>query len=422
MLGLGVVGSGVASVLLSKTESLGDRAGCPLELLGILVRDKVKKRSVEIPPGLLTTNPSDILHNPAVDIVVELMGGEQPALEYIELALDQGKSVVTANKEVIAKFGPRLFALAQQRGANLLFEASAGGGIPIVASLQEDFQANQVTGVEAIINGTTNYMLTQMAHQGIDFQVALEEAQKLGYAEPDPTNDIEGIDAAYKLAILATLAFQVWIRPQDVYHEGISQLAGRDFRYARELGYVIKLLAIAKEENEAVQARVHPVFLHQEELLAKVDGVFNAIQIEGDLMGKVLLYGQGAGPRATASAILADVLDITGCLSTSRTGRPLPRLDSSKRMKPITELETRYYIRMNVTDRPGVLAQITKILGDWEISIASVIQKEAYIESQSAEIVIMTQKAREAATQEALRELRRLEVVNDIGTVVRVED
>ncbi|MDP2954673.1 MAG: homoserine dehydrogenase, partial [Chloroflexota bacterium] len=266
LMGLGVVGGGVARTLAEKGERLAKEVGCPLSLRKVLVRDPSKERT--LPAHLLTTDPQVMLADPAIDIIVEAMGGENPALEHIQAALGAGKQVVTANKEVIAKHGPQLFALAQQRGVNLLFEASVGGAIPVIAPFQQNLLANRISALHAIINGTTNYILTRMAKDSLEFQVALREAQELGYAEPNPENDIEGIDAAYKLSILASLAFHTWIYPDQVYREGISRLAARDFRYARELGYVIKLLAIAREEDGAIQARVHPTLLEEDLPLA----------------------------------------------------------------------------------------------------------------------------------------------------------
>ncbi|MBM2832030.1 MAG: metM [Dehalococcoidia bacterium] len=310
LLGLGVVGSGVAQVLLQKADFLERQAGSPLSLKRVLVRHPGKRRSLKIAPALLTTRAEDILQDPAVDIVVEVIGGESPAREYIREALQRGKSVVTANKEVMAKYGPELLSLAGEKGVFLHFEASVGGGIPLIAPFQRDIRANDIRGIHAIINGTCNYILTRMAREGAEFAEALKSAQELGYAEADPTNDIEGIDASYKLAILASLAFQMVVRPEDVYREGISRLALRDFKFARELGYAIRLLAIAKRDGDSVEVRVHPVLLPEDYLLAKVDGVFNAVQVEGDLFGKLLFYGQGAGALPTASAVVTDILAI----------------------------------------------------------------------------------------------------------------
>ena len=309
LLGGGVVGSGVARVLIDKGETLGELVGRPLSLEGVLVRDAAKRRPNGPPADLLTTEAGDILDNPRVDVVVEVMGGQQPALDYLLRSISAGKHVVTANKEVMARHGPDLLARALDRGVRVLFEASVAGGTPIIAPLTRDLAANEVVAIRAIINGTTNYILTRMAQQGVDFDAALAEAQELGYAEADPTSDIEGRDAAYKLAVLSTLSFRARVRDTDVHQEGISRLTARDFLYASELGYAIKLLAIAGKEGGAVQARVHPAFVPQNVMIAKVDGVLNAVEIETDLAGRVLFHGRGAGSMPTASAVVADIID-----------------------------------------------------------------------------------------------------------------
>jgi homoserine dehydrogenase len=292
----------------------------------------------------------------------------------------------------------------------------------LIAPFKHDLVANKINAIYAIINGTTNYILTMMAKEGMDFTSALKQAQKLGYAEANPVNDIEGIDANYKLAILASLAFQTQVRPQDIYREGISKLTGHDFRYARELGFAIKLLAIAKQSDDSIEARVHPVFIPQDSFLAKVDGVYNAVHVEGDLVGKVLFIGEGAGARPTSSAVIADVVSSArkiilgvGSISTWKAA-------SGKSIKSMDEIETQYYVRLNAADRPGVLAQIARVFGNNKISISSAIQPESDAKTKTAEIVIMTHPAREKAMQKALRELERLEVVREIANFIRVED
>ncbi|MBI4308411.1 MAG: homoserine dehydrogenase [Chloroflexi bacterium] len=420
LLGLGVVGSGVAAVLTQKADLFARQAGCVPTLRRVLVRDPARRRSVEVPRTLLTTDPRSILDDPDIHLVIEVMGGEAPAADYIREALEKGKAVVTANKEVMAKHGPELLALGDKRGVDLLYEASVGGGIPLIAPFQRDLIANRINAIHAIINGTTNYILTRMAVDGLEFGAALRQAQELGYAEPDPQNDISGLDAAFKIAILASLAFRAVVHASDIYYEGIGRLASRDFRYAKELGYSIKLLAIAKEEDGSVQARVHPAFVPDHWLLAKVDGVYNAVQVEGDLVGRLLFYGQGAGANPTTSAILANVMEAVRNLSAGRRNARL-RLDPKKAIKSIDAVETRYYLRIWVPDRPGVLAQIARVLGDRQISIASVIQKEADAATQSAELVIMTHPARESAMRVALRELEHLPAVTEISNFVRVE-
>ena len=419
---MGVVGSGVAQALTQKSALIARQIGHPIRITRILVRDTGTPRAWRVPKSLLTIDPRDILEDPLVDIVVEVMGGERPALDYIRQALNRSKSVVTANKEVMAKHGPELLALAAEKGAQILFEASVGGGIPIIRPLMEDLRANEIGAIRAIINGTTNYILTRMTYENVDFVQALREAQELGYAESDPTNDVEGIDAAYKLAILASIAFQTRVHPQDVYREGISRLKAKDFRYARELGYVIKLMAIAKRVGDELEVRVHPALIPREAPLAKVDGVFNAVEVEGDLVGRVLFHGRGAGAMPTTSAVVGDILNIGWNIGRGiRGGHDLPP-DRVMGIRPIDALVARYYIRMTVVDRSGVLAQIARLLGDLQISIASVIQKEADLQAQTAEIVITTHPSQERDVQQALKDLEVMGVVKEIGNFLRVEE
>jgi len=421
LMGLGVIGSQVAKVLTNKAGVLAEQVGCPLLLRKVMVRDLSKERSLEIDSQLITTDAGEFFTAPGIDIVIEVIGGETPAFQYLKRAISDGKHVVTANKEVIAKHGMELLALAQQHGVGLNYEAAVGGGIPLIAPFRYDLVANRINGIFAIINGTTNYILTRMAKDGVDFPSALKRAQELGYAEPNPKNDVEGIDAAYKLAILASLSFQTQVRPEDVHCEGISRLGNRDFQYARELGFAIKLLAIAKQDDKSIEVRVHPVFIPDDSFLAKVDGAYNAVLIDGDLVGKVLFFGQGAGALPTSSAVIADVISTARDIVRGVGGVVGWRLRPGKVIKPMAEVKTRYYIRMGVVDRPGVLAQIARILGDNKISISSVIQKLIDSATRTAEIVIMTHPAKEAAMQQALGEVAHLAVVKKISNFVRVE-
>jgi len=424
LMGLGIIGGQVARVLAEKADMLAEQAGCSLVLRKIKVLPEDLKRPLakEIPPDLFTTDDDAFFNEPGIDIMVEAIGGENPARDFLKRAITSGRYVVTSNKEVIAKHGAELQALAQQHRVGLRYEASVGGGIPLITPFQHDLVANNITGIYAIINGTTNYILTRMAREGIDFPTALKSAQELGYAEANPVNDIEGIDANYKLAIMASLAFQTVVKPEDIYREGISRIGSRDFRYARELGFAIKLLAIAKRVDNSIEVRVHPVFIPEDSLLAKVDGVYNGILVEGDLIGKVLFYGQGAGPLATSSAVVADIVasaqDITSGVGNRLKWKP----GSGKQLKPMDEIETQYYLRLSCADRPGVLAQISKILGDNMISIASAIQKEADDTAQTAEIVLTTHPSTEKAMQQALHQLEQLEVIREISNFIRVEE
>ena len=312
LMGLGVVSGQVARVLREKASFLEQQVGLPLEIkkIKVLPADLQRPLAKEFKPELFTTDEDEFFATPGIDILVEAIGGEHPAFEYHQKAILAGKHVVTSNKEVIAKRGAELFALAQKRQVSVRYEASVGGGIPLISPFMFDLVANKINGIYAIINGTTNYILTRMAKEGADFGIVLKSAQNLGYAEANPRDDIEGIDATYKLAILSSLAFRTRVRPEDIHHEGISKLSGRDFRYAQELGFAIKLLAIAKQDEKWIEVRVHPVFISEDSQLAKVDGVFNAILVEGDLVGNVLFYGQGAGPYPTSSAMIADIVSV----------------------------------------------------------------------------------------------------------------
>ncbi len=422
LLGMGVVGGGVADVINRKWSHLKDMVGCPIQLRGVLVRDINKPRAVELPSGIITTDVDNILSNPNVDVVVEVMGGQDPALDYILKSISLGKHIVTANKEVMARHGPDILTLSRKKGVQTLFEAAVAGGTPIIAPLLRDLVANEVLTIHGIINGTTNYILTSMSQGEADFGDTLADAQRLGYAESDPTNDIEGIDAAYKLAILATLGFRARVRDTDVFHEGITRLRTRDFHYARELGYAIKLLGIATSDNGAVQARVHPAFVREDAMIAKVDGALNAVEIQTDLAGKLMFHGAGAGSMPTTSAVIADIVDIARNLAGNVVPPPVGELSEHTRVQPISELSSRYYLRLTATDRPGVLAQVGGVLANRNISIASAIQKETDEVAQRAEIVLMTHRANEEAMQLAIHELEALDTVTEVGNMVRVEE
>jgi homoserine dehydrogenase len=423
LMGFGVVGGGVARSLIDKASVLSEEIGCPITLrkVKVVASDLAKPQVLEVGSALFTTNDDEFFDDPEIDIIVEAIGGEKPALQYLERALSSGKHVVTPNKEVIAKHGSALIALALKHQVGLRYEGSVGGGIPLIAPFHDDLVANKINGIYAIINGTTNYILTKMAKEGVDFSVALKKAQEFGYAEANPENDIEGIDAVYKLAILTSLAFRTEVRPEEIYREGISRLSTRDFHYSRELGYAIKLLAIAKQSNNSIEARVHPVFIPEDSLLAKVDDVYNAVLVEGDLVGKVIFFGKGAGSLPTTSAIIADVVSLARDIATGIGSKAGWKLEPGKVIRPMSQIETRYYLRLNVTDCPGVLAQISKVFGDHLVSISSVIQKLTDDVAQIAEIVIMTHPAKEVAIQQALQELDHLAVVKEVSNFVRVE-
>ena len=427
LMGLGVVGTGVAAYILGKASSLAAATGRNVNLKKVLVRDITRARDIDLPSGLLTTNAEDILADAEIHIVVEVIGGTDPVENHLKQALAAGKHIVTANKEVMAKSGPELLALARKNGANILFEASVGGGIPIVGCLMNELAANDIRSIRSIINGTTNYILTRMANESTSFDQALGEAQGLGYAEADPTNDIEGIDAAYKLTILASLAYRQPFQSADVYCEGISRLEPQDFRYAQELGYAIKSLAIANLDDGAVQLRVYPALVPSEHMLAKVDGVYNAVEVDGSLCGQVLFHGMGAGSEPTTSAVVGDLIEVVrkmGSQSRSSGSQEWagPGNGAALTVRPIGDLQARYYIRLDVADNPGVLAQIAQVLGDGEISIAAVLQRDTDAEAGSAEIVITTHPAKGASMQDALQIMAGLSQVRRVSNVIRIEE
>ena len=419
---MGVVGSGVASYLFRYVDSIERQCGTRVVIKKILVRDQSKTREEIIPDSLLTTNPEEILRSSELDIIVEVIGGDQPAATYLSDALISGKHVVTANKEVMAKFGSDLLALAKRNNVRLLFEASVGGAIPIIGNLSNDLIANKVSSIRGIINGTSNYILTRMSEDHAEFEIALKEAQQQGYAETDPTNDIEGTDAVYKLSIMSSLAFHTVVNPNDIYREGIKQLQIQDFRYADELGYAIKSLGIASLNGSSIQARVHPVLLPKGHMLAKVDGVYNAIEIAGDLCGQVLFHGRGAGKEPTTSAVLGDLFEIIRTTNSCAVQNEVSDINLGLAVQSIDDLESKYYLRLNVSDQSGVLGQIAMILGEENISLAEVLQKDTDLLAKTAEIVITTHPAFEVALQRSLNRISQLDVVHEVSSLLRIED
>lgn len=419
LLGLGTVGRGVYRIITGNGENIKRKTGAGLEIKKILVRDVNRDRGVDVDPGKLTTKIEDILEDPEIKVVVEVMGGIEPAFHYTSAALERGKSVVTANKDMIATCGKQLFALAGANHADLLFEASVAGGIPIIRPLKQCLAANRITQVIGIINGTTNYMLSKMTSEGSDFADVLREAQARGYAEADPSADIEGYDAARKLAILASIAFNSRIVLDDVYVEGITGITATDIAYAGELNYTIKLLGIAKETSEGIEARVHPALIPVHHPLASVNDVYNAIYVTGDAVGDTMFYGRGAGEMPTASAVVADIMDAARNLLYKVPGIISCTCYEEKPVKDMGAVESRYYTRLQVSDKPGVLASIAYAFGDKEVSLASVLQKQT--DKVTAEIVLVTHKVRERNMQEALEIIKHLSSVKEVSNVIRVE-
>jgi homoserine dehydrogenase len=422
LLGLGVVGGGVASVINRKSDYMQEHLGVSISLESVLVRDRTKIRTINIPDNLYVDTIDDILNNSDIDVVIEVMGGEFPAFDYIMQAINKGKNVITANKELIAKHGPEIFQTARDNNVRVLFEASVAAGTPIVSPLMRDLVANDIRSIKAIINGTTNYMLTEMSKYGYNYEDVLKEAQSLGYAESDPTNDVDGFDAAYKLAILSTIAFRSVVKIEDIYIQGITSLESQDFEYASELGYAIKLIAIATLDKGNIQARVHPILINKNEMLANVDGVLNAVEIETDLTGKILFHGPGAGSMPTTSAIIGDLLNISRNLIDGVPFTDPLKLSEKLPVQSINELTSKYYVRIEAKDQSGVIGFITTIFGNYDISIASFIQKESISNQDDAEIVIMTHASRDALMNKAILDIQNLGAVRNINNVIRVMD
>ena len=424
LLGLGVVGTGLLETLQRRADAHALRCGRRIAVRAAAVRDPSRDRGVDLAGIRLTDAPRTVCDADDVDVVVELMGGEEPAASCIEAALSAGKPVVTANKEVMAKRGAQLLALAAERGAELRYEASVGGGIPIIGVLQRDLPANEISSVRAIINGTTNYMLTAMSQGGASYGDALAEAQRLGYAEADPTNDVDGIDAAYKLAILCTLAFGSRVAPESVYREGIRRLSGRDFRHAADLGYTIKMLATGRRTEAGIDARVHPTLVPASDPMARVDGVLNAVAISGDPLGTVVLEGPGAGAGATASAVAGDLLEVAAGLASEPGGaRRAPEMGDAVHA-PLGGIVLANYIRLEVPDRAGVLADLGRAFAAEGVSIASVLQapREGGEDEESAELIITTHPCADGAVDRVLDQLGRSESVIDVAVRLRIED
>ena len=419
LLGLGTVGRGVYRILKNNADTILQRVGVEIQIKKVLVRDINKDRGFELDNEILTTNAEEIVNDPEIEIVVEVLGGMEQTLQYVLSALNKGKSVVTANKDMLAAHGRELFDAAKSNNCDLLFEASVAGGIPIIRTLKQSLSANCIEQVFGIINGTTNYMLTKMTKEGSEFDDVLQEAQMKGYAEADPTNDIEGYDAARKIAILASIAFNTRVTFDDVFIEGITKISSCDIAYAKDFGYVIKLLGIAKAGADSIEVRVHPTLIPKDHPLTSVNDAFNAVFVKGDAVGETMFYGQGAGEMPTASAVVADIMDAARDLVHNVPGFIGCTCYDHKAVKPMSEVVSRFYIRMLVVDKPGVLASIALVLGNKNVSLASVFQKDK--EGSEAELVLITHMTKEENMQDALCDLRQLSCVKEIANVIRVE-
>jgi homoserine dehydrogenase len=426
LIGFGTVGTGVVRVLKENASVIRDKLGCDVFLKRIADTDLIRDRGVKVEEGVLTENADDVINDPDISIVVELIGGTTAAKDLIMRALNGGKHVVTANKALLSTHGKEIFQTAEQKGLAIGFEASVGGGIPIIKALREGLSANRVDSIYGIINGTANYILTKMTSEGRKFEDVLAQAQKKGYAELDPSYDVEGIDTAHKLAILINLAYGTYSSLDAIYTEGISRITELDVKFAREFGYRIKLLAIAKAREGSIEARVHPTMVPERHPLAKVDGVFNAVFIHGNAVGDTMFYGRGAGMMPTASAVVSDVMDICRDLTKGVPARlsPLSYTENAVKdigIKNMDDLELPYYLRFSAVDKPGVLSRISGVLGAHNISISSVIQKGRKV-GEAVPLVITTHNARERELRMAIAEIEKLDVVVDRVMFIRIEE
>lgn len=419
LLGLGNVGKGVWNILQINKDIIKRRSGYNIEIKKVLVKDINKKRDLKIPEDLITTDVDEILEDPSIDIVVEVIGGVEPSFDYMVKAMKSGKHVVTANKMVLAMKGRELSQIAKQNGVLFYYEASVGGGIPVIHGLTESLTANKINEVIGIINGTTNYILTKMTLDGLSFEEALKEAQQKGYAEADPTSDIEAFDAVYKLCILTSLGFDSFVDVESVYREGITNIDPIDIKYAEEFGYVIKLLAIIKEEFGELELRVHPTMVPAVHPLANVNDSFNAIFIKGNAVGDLMLYGRGAGELPTGSAVVGDIISVIR--NKEREENHFVQCDkTSKNIKNMSGVKSEYYIRIIVGDKPGVLGEITTILGENNVSLLSVIQKGK--RQEHASLVFVTHRTNEGDVQKAIEKISGLSDVLKVDNIIRIEN
>jgi len=428
LIGLGTVGTGVMELLQRNDPIIKQKVGTEISVVAICDKDPDRlrlARRMKIGNSILTKDFRQILNNPEIDIVIELIGGHEPARRIVLAAIERGKHVVTANKALLARNWAEIFSQAQKHRVLVYFEASVGAGIPVIQALNEGLSANKIKAILGILNGTTNYILTKMSKEELDFKSALAQAKKAGFAEADPSMDLEGIDTLHKLAILGSIAFGTQVNLENVYCEGIKHIAQEDIRYGRtEFGYVLKLLAILKATNKGIDIRVHPTFIPEEHLLTSVDEEYNAVYITGDAVGETMFYGKGAGQMPAASAVVSDIIYLSRNVYNNIAGRvPYVLCDPKKKLNllDINEIETKYYIRFTVVDRPGVLSKISGILGKNGVSIASVFQKES-ASSREVPIIMVTHKAREGDIRKALSEIDHLEVVKRKSRFIRIEE
>jgi homoserine dehydrogenase len=427
LLGIGTVGGGTWTVLSRNQEEITRRAGRGIVITKVADKDVERAKKITGGKVAVTGDANDVVTDPDIDIVIELIGGYSFAKDMVLKAIANGKHVVTANKALLATHGNEIFAAAQKKGVMVAFEAAVAGGVPIIKALREGLSANRIEWIAGIINGTSNFILSEMRDKGLSFDTVLAQAQKLGYAEADPTFDIEGIDAAHKLTIMSAIAFGIPMQFEKAYTEGITKLTQEDIRYAEQLGYRIKLLGITRKTAEGIELRVHPTLIPTRRLIANVEGVMNAILVKGDAVGATMYYGAGAGAEPTASAVVADLVDVTRMLTADPEQR-VPHLAfqpdqlAATAILPMEEVVTSYYLRMRVLDRPGVLADITRILADGAISIDAMVQKEPSEGEEQVDIIMLTHQAREKHVNAAIAAIEKLPVVTGKVTRIRLEE
>ncbi len=428
LIGFGNIGAGVVKLLRENCDVIVNKVGARIVLKRIADLDITSDRGVEVPPGVLTTNVNDIFDDPEISVVIELIGGYEPAKSFVLKAIERGKHIVTANKALLALHGPDIYAAAIAKGVEVQFEASVGGGIPVLTAIKSNLAANRFSSVFGIMNGTCNYILTRMTQEGAAFAEVLQAAKELGYAEPDPTFDVEGVDTAHKLAVLVSLCFGTRIAFADIHTEGISNISGLDVKYAAQFGYRIKLLAIGKHVDGEIEARVHPTMIPLNSPLADVNGVFNAIRLTGDFVGPVMFSGRGAGQNPTASAIVGDLIGLARTMKAGAGRRmsPLGFLDEAITtipVKPMADIVSKYMLRFSALDKPGVLGNIASSLGSHGISIESMVQTAHEADDTApVPIVIMTHEAREGSIQQALAEIDRQDIICEKTSFIRIED
>lgn len=420
LLGLGTVGTGVVRIVEGHQEDLQSQVGSPIVIEKVLVQNKGKSRNISVPQDKLTEDPWDIIRHPEIDVVVEVMGGIAQTREYLLEALSLGKHIVTANKDLMAMHGPEILAKAQEHGCDVLYEASVAGGIPILRTLVEGFSSDRITKIMGIVNGTTNYILTKMSQEGASYGDVLKEAQALGYAESDPTSDVEGLDAARKMTILATLGFRTKVSLDSVSTRGISSVSKEDIQYAKRLGYELKLLGIAERQDDLISISVQPTMVKHTHPIASVNGVFNAVYVYGEAVGETMFYGAGAGELPTATSIVADLVAVVKNIKLGVGGKQKALTYNETKQKTDEQISSKYFLLLHVADRAGVLAQITQVFAGFEVSLESVLQQPNPNNPQ-AEIIIITHDANKAAISKVLDTFNELDVVHKVKSVYRVE-